>query len=406
MLHRRTPPDSAIGWISTVDSLLLGFGLMVAIALHTALTRQDEQASADRTTKALEEKSRDLADLQSKEKQWQSERQDLEATKDKEIAQLSDDLKAMKEGRDEVVEHARRLQEQVAAEAEGADGAGKKLSQALVDRDAAERKQSLSQQQLKDAISRLEDANRKVGEVQRERDSLIESLRDEQAERKNLEDRLKNAQADTDHAKQEAARLTAAIDAKAAEMRPAEKALEDKQRDLDALKAAYAEAKLELERLREEASKYRSQLDEEKRASMAAITEKNTAAIVTSQAAATDVLGFKGPFKNVVFIVDISHSMTHRDVNGESVYNPRRWNKTKREIVSWVRNLKMESLRIVFFNNEVRSFPGGGFAYPMTADRRKETVAAVEALLEQTTPRYNTDTPGAFRAAYTTPGVI
>jgi Mg-chelatase subunit ChlD len=123
------------------------------------------------------------------------------------------------------------------------------------------------------------------------------------------------------------------------------------------------------------------------------------------QAAATDVLGFKGRFRNVVFLIDISGSMVSAaeadqvaGTNGTSKF--RRWDQTKREIVSWATHLPMESLRVVFFWDKVSESPGDGKSYSMLEGNRERSVRRLEGLLRDVSPKGLTNTPAAFGKAY------
>ena len=88
MLTRRNSSDSAIGWISTVDSLLLGFGLMLVLALHSAMTRQRLQVDANRTAAQLAEEKKAVEDLQGKDKARQEAIEALESKRKETEAQL------------------------------------------------------------------------------------------------------------------------------------------------------------------------------------------------------------------------------------------------------------------------------------------------------------------------------
>ena len=63
MFHRRNSSDNAIGWISTVDSLLLGFGLMLVLALHSAMTLRDGKGTDVRMVQSLEQREKTLEKL-------------------------------------------------------------------------------------------------------------------------------------------------------------------------------------------------------------------------------------------------------------------------------------------------------------------------------------------------------
>jgi hypothetical protein len=141
-----------------------------------------------------------------------------------------------------------------------------------------------------------------------------------------------------------------------------------------------------------------------------ALQKNEEVARTKGQAAATEVLGFKGKFSHVVFVIDISHSMTHisdpkRPGFKNDKYDPKRWDKTKREIVSWANHLPMETLRLVFFHSKVFEHPGGGKFYSMKDMDRGEAVSALKDLLDRLKPTSQTNTLAALQAAYSYPGI-
>ena len=156
----------------------------------------------------------------------------------------------------------------------------------------------------------------------------------------------------------------------------------------------------------------RDLLDAQENAAKAEASLKSAEGRLTREAnaAATDVLGFKGRFENVVFIIDISHSMTHvkdpdRKGYKNAKFRPARWNRVKKEIVTWARNLQMKSLRVVLFHSDVMEHPGNGGFYGMEGEDRAASVAAIATLLEEVEPNLATNTLGAFEAAYEYPNI-
>lgn len=365
MLYRRHTSDAAIGWISTVDSLLLGFGLMVVLSLHTAMTRRDVQAIADRTAKSLEHAKQTLSALQLKERESQEQ-----------IAAL----KTIQ--RDDLVDQSRRLQEQRDVNAQGAEGITVELDLALRERDSL-------RGELEDTKRNLADVSAAATKTQKERDALEIRIKDLQAQLLTLKDRQVKANMSTTALAQEAERLRTEAAGTAREYGKLKLAMEGKDRELSRLKMEAAEAEkargIAENRIRQEAS-------------------------AGGQAAASDVLGFKGRFKNVVFIIDISHSMTHvtdpaRPGHQNADFRPERWNKTKQEILTWAGNLPMKTLRVVLFHTKVTAHPGKGEFYPMEGADRSRSVAAIETVLKKVTPDLATNTLDALAEAYKYPGV-
>jgi hypothetical protein len=379
MLYRRHTSDVAIGWISTVDSLLLGFGLMVVLSLHMAMTRRDVQAIADRTAKSLEHAKQALSDLQLKERESQEQIAALKTVQ-----------------RDDLVDQSRRLQQQRDVKAQGAEAITVKLDLALRERDSLKKQQSKSEQQLAVVRGELEDTKRNLAgasaaatKTQKERDALEIRIKDLQAQLLTLKDRQVKADMNTIALAQEAERLRTEAAGTAREYGKLKLAMEGKDRDLSRLKMEAAEAEkakgIAENRIRQEA-------------------------IAGGQAAASDVLGFKGRFKNVVFIIDISHSMTHvtdpaRPGHQNADFRPERWNKTKQEILTWAGNLPMKTLRVVLFHTKVTAHPGKGEFYPMEGADRSRSVAAIETVLKKVTPDLATNTLDALAEAYKYPGV-
>ena len=347
MFTRRNQSDSAIGWISTVDSLLLGFGLMLVLALHSAMTRQKAQAE-------LGARDKELQDVQAQEKENQ-----------KRIGEL---------------------------EGKGAAGISQELAEALRKLADLEKLKADSDLQIEDIEGKLNTALNQLGEAtdaetkgQQERQSLAEKIGQ-------LQDKLDNQEAirqDSQNLAQEVKDLLAELAAKAREIEDLEK---------------------EIEHLREEIRKLMDRIAKAEAEKKAAEDDARQKSSARGQAAATDVLGFQGDFKNVVFIIDISHSMTHipdpeRPGFNNDKYNPARWIKTKREIVSWARNLPMETIRIVLFHSDVFDYPDDGESYPMTGDDREKTVGLITGLLDNVTPDGQTNTLGALEKAYGYPDV-
>jgi len=162
--------------------------------------------------------------------------------------------------------------------------------------------------------------------------------------------------------------------------------------------------------LEKELGRVQGSLRESEIARIAAEEKVQKEASARRQAAATDVLGFKGRFENVVFIIDISHSMTHvkdpeRMGYKNAKFRPERWNRVKKEIITWASNLRMKTLRVVLFHSDVMEYPGNGGFYGMEGVDRAASVATLRALLEKEKPDLRTNTLGAFEAAYTYPNV-
>lgn len=399
MFPRRGTSDSAVGWISTVDSLLLGFGLMVVLALHSAMAQQDLQVAAKADKKELGEAKNDLKALQTQMLQEQKQvdgMNDLLAESNAKVKSLTDDLKGMSVKQDELNEHARRLQEQLDAEALGNEGVSQQLGNAILERDLLRKKQvdadralAAERAEREDAVRRLSDADSTAKRLLEENKSLQAAISDIRNQMQNAEDREEDGQLARDALTRELASLKARITEASHEVEMLKQTVWSKDRAIETLQADAAE----LERMKNGlAQEMRRQASEE------------------GQAAASDVLGFSGAFRHVVFLIDVSGSMvssggTRKSGSDKGTSNTRRWDQTKREIVSWARHLPMESLRVVFFWDKIRESPGDGKSYVMSDGDRDKSVRELESLLSSVSPKGLTNTPAAFAAAYSYPGV-
>jgi hypothetical protein len=396
MLHRRNASDAAVGWISTVDSLLLGFGLMLILALHSAMTRGDQKAAAERIAKQLEAERLVSAGLENEKIQWQSrlhEEKALQANSLDSIATLHADMQSLREERDELEKHTARLQEQLDAGVQGIEGINKTLKEALRERDLFKQQQAAEEERvlvLRDEIEemkkKLADATKAATGNHEENEALKATMNEMQAQLLVLKDRQDDASVHSENLQQEANRLRA----------------EGAKRQ-NLLQGKLNDAAKELGRVQRS-------LRESESARIAAEEQVQKEASARGQAAATDVLGFKGRFENVVFIIDISHSMTHvkdpeRSGYKNAKFRPERWDRVKKEIITWASNLRMKSLRVVLFHSDVMEYPGNGGFYGMEGEDRAASVAALTALLEKEKPNLATNTLGAFEAAYTYPNV-
>jgi hypothetical protein len=396
MFRRRHSSDAAIGWISTVDSLLLGFGLMLVLALHSAMTRRDQQAAADRTAKQLEAERLVVADLDKEKLEWRSrldEEKALQAQSLASITTLHADMQSLRGERDELERHTARLQEQLDAGVQGVEGINQKLEEALRERDLVKKQQAMEAERLLVLRDEIEDTKNKLADATQEatsnheaNEALKATFNEMQAQLLVLKDRQHDASVHSEKLQQEANRLKAEGATRQnllqGKLDDAAKELERVQRSLRESEIARREAE---DKVRKEAS-------------------------ARGQAAATDVLGFKGRFENVVFLIDISGSMVSvaegDQLGGErKTSKSRRWDQTKREIVSWATHLPMKSLRVVFFWDKVRESPGNGKSYSMNDDDRERSVRELGGLLRDVSPQGQTNTLAAFGKAYGYPGV-
>ena len=420
MFHRRNSSDNAIGWISTVDSLLLGFGLMLVLALHSAMTRGDQQAVVDQTTKQLEAERLVIADLDKKKLEWQSrldEEKALQAKSLDSIATLHADMQSLRGERNELEEHAARLQEQLDAGVQGVEGINKKLEEALRERDLFKEQQAIEADQLLLLRDEIEGTRKKIADATEEATSTHEEKESLQAEIDELQARLLDLKDRQDDALVHSKELQKEADRLKEEGAKSQSLLALAQRDLQKKiaesQATAQEGKLlqgKLDRAANELDRVKRSLKDAEGARIAAEAKVQKEARARGQAAATDVLGFKGRFENVVFIIDISHSMTHvkdPELKGykNAKYRPERWNRVKKEIITWATNLRMRSLRVVLFHSDVMEYPGEGGFYGMEGGDRATSVATLTKLLEEVRPNLATNTLGAFEAAYKYPNI-
>ena len=434
MFHRRNSSDAAIGWISTVDSLLLGFGLMLVLAIHSAMTRGDQKAAADQTAKQLEAETEARERFEKENQEWQQKIDGLEM-------------------------QSSRLREQLAAGIQGAEGINQKLEEALQERDKLKKQKAADEDKVATALAELEDARKQRDEAKKlvnsdgkERDSLkaqvgemAERLETQLAEKNqeaaSLQNELektnqslgtlkaKQTEADRllrqalgDAAKHKAqaddlGRRLIAKEEESTAITRSQKALERSKGDLNR-KLAEAESTIQrgkqlqgqLDEKSKDLDRVERKLKEAESATRNAEAQRLRDASARGQAAATDVLGFKGRFSDVVFIVDTSRSMTWvkdplRQDYVNAKYRPARWNNTKKEIVSWATHLPMKTLRLVLFHTEVWDYPDDGGVYQMDGGLREESVSLIKTLLDQVDPDGNTNTLDAFMKAYSYPNV-
>ena len=396
MLYRRNTSDAAIGWISMVDSLLLGFGLMVVLALHSAMTRRDVQTIADSTAKELKTEKQSLADARMRERSAQQKIEEIQAEAVAQAGSLTADLRNMIEKRDALAVQSQGLQEQLDAQAKGVGGISEKLRSVIVERDSLKANSSQVEKRLvvairdfEDAKLQLADATKKASEIRNERNALDVTVKTLQSDLQAMRNRQEQSEKDDEALAKEVEKLRKQLAGKSGEIDDLTLRLDAKRRDIGKLEADAAKASNE-RRIAEGRIK----------------TEANA----KGQFAATDVLGFKGRFENVVFIVDISRSMTwvkapSRQDYVDAKYQPERWNKTKKEIVSWSTHLPMKSLRLVLFHSEIWDYPDDGGFYDMNSEARGDSVALIEDLLSRVKPEGQTNTLGAFSKAYSYPQI-
>ena len=235
MFHRRNSSDAAIGWISTVDSLLLGFGLMLVLALHSAMTRGDQQAVADRTAKQLEAETEARERFEKENQEWQQTIEGLEM-------------------------QSSRLREQLAAGVQGVEGINKKLEEALQERDALKKQQASDEQKVATALAELKDARK-------QRDEAKQLVVSEGKERTSLKARLDEM----------AERHESQLSEQNQQIANLRFALEKKSQDVSTLKATQSEADRLLKQALEDAAKHKAQADDVNRRMIA--IEKSGAAI-------------------------------------------------------------------------------------------------------------------------------
>lgn len=420
MFHRRNSSDNAIGWISTVDSLLLGFGLMLVLALHSAMTRGDQQAVVDQTSKQLEAERLVIADLDRKKLEWQSrldEEKALQAKSLDSIATLHADMQSLRGERNELEKHTVRLQEQLDAGVQGVEGINKKLEEALRERDLFKEQQAIAEEPILVLREALEETKKNLADATKAATANHEEKESLQAKLDGMQARLLVLKSHQDDAVVQSQELQQQADRLKAEAAKRQNLLALAQRDLQKQiaesQATAQDGKLlqgKLDQAAKELDRVKRSLRDAEGARIAAEAKVQKEARARGQAAATDVLGFKGRFENVVFIIDISHSMTHvkdPELKGykNSKYRPERWNRVKKEIITWATNLRMRSLRVVLFHSDVMEYPGEGGFYGMEGGDRAASVATLTKLLEEVRPNLATNTLGAFEAAYKYPNI-
>jgi len=112
-----------------------------------------------------------------------------------------------------------------------------------------------------------------------------------------------------------------------------------------------------------------------------------------------ELLNLRGDFSRVVFVIDISGSMA--DESASRLRRPnwgddgKPWTYVKNQVNSWLKNLPVESFRLVVFNQDLREFPVGHENW-IRGDARR--IEAAE-FLDSCQPEGGTSTELAIRRA-------
>ena len=112
-----------------------------------------------------------------------------------------------------------------------------------------------------------------------------------------------------------------------------------------------------------------------------------------------ELLNLRGDFSRVVFVIDISGSMT--DESAAQLRRPNwgedgmPWTYVKNQVNSWLKNLPVESFRLVVFNQGVQEFPASHEEW-VRGDAWREDAAEFLASCQ---PEGGTNTEQAIRCA-------
>ncbi len=335
--------DNSVGWISVTDSMLLGFGMMMCVAIASAASTT--AAKTDRDTLQQRLTVADAENLQNSRK----------------LAGLSKDEKQHLEALD-------------ALEAQRAT-----LDAKTVD----------LERELAEANASLSTANAALARTEAEGKSLSAALESAEAVRENLESHLELQRRATRDATSELFLLLFTEDENAAQEDERERELAEAQENRKDLEEKLSENRSRLRTLQSHLDELRLEKERLERDSLS--QQKKEVGL------RRDLVGFKGDMKRVAFVVDGSESMG-KDAD--------RWPNAKKTVLSWIENLDVQECVVIVFTNRVHRFPQGEKdTFDLQGERRAASIEQIRKYLGQRTPVGFTNTLAALETAYAMPGV-
>ena len=335
--------DNSVGWISVTDSMLLGFGVMMCVAIASAASTTTAKTERDTLQQRLT--VADAENLQNSRK----------------LAGLSKDEKQHLEALD-------ALEAQKAA-----------LDARIVD----------LERELTDATAALSTATDALARTEEESGSLSQSLQNAEEARKSAESQLELQRQATLDATDQLSQLLAAEDEEAEQRAERERELAETQEARKGLEEKLAESQLKLRSLQAQIDALRQEKDQ--LATDSLNRQKNEVGL------RRDLVGFTGELKKVAFVVDGSASM---GIDAD------RWPNAKRTVLSWIENLDVQECVVIVFTNRVHRFPQGEKdTFNLQGESRATSIEQIRNYLRQRTPVGFTNTLAALKTAYAMPGV-
>ncbi len=338
-----TGSDNSVGWISVTDSMLLGFGVMMCVAIASAASTTTAKKDRDNLQQRLT--VADAENLQNSRK----------------LAGLSKDEK----------QHLEALE---ALEAQRAA-----LDASVVD----------LERELADATAALSTANEAVTQSEAKSDSLSQSLQNAEEARENAESQLELQRQATQDATDQLSSLLAAEDEEAEQRAKRERELAEAQEAIRGLEEKLSKRLLMQQDLQTQLDELR--LERDQLANDSLNQQKKEVGL------RRDLVGFKGDLKKVAFVVDGSASM---GIDAD------RWPNAKNTVLSWIENLDVQECVVIVFTNRVHRFPQGEKnTFSLQGEKRATSIEQIRNYLRQRTPVGFTNTLAALETAYAMPGV-
>jgi len=335
--------DNSVGWISVTDSMLLGFGVMMCVAIASAASTTT--AKTDRDTLQQRLTVADAENLQNSRR----------------LAGLSKDEKQHLEALD-------ALEAQKAA-----------LDSRIVD----------LERELTDATAAISTATEALTRSEAKSDSLSQSLQNAEEARETAESQLKLQRQATLDATDQLSRLLAAEDKEAEQRAERERELAEAQEAIRGLEEKLSKSLLMQQDLQMQLDGLR--LERDQLANDSLNQQKKEVGL------RRDLVGFKGDFKKVAFVVDGSASM---GIDAE------RWPNAKKTVLSWIENLDVQECVVIVFTNRVHRFPQEEKdTFNLQGESRATSIEQIRSYLRQRTPVGFTNTLAALKTAYAMPGV-